>query len=422
MIVKKVVNSNIIMITLLAKICIKNYKEYKDDRVRRAFGVLCGAVGIVLNILLFACKFLAGRLSGSIAITADAFNNLSDAGSSLITMVGFKMAGHKPDPDHPFGHGRIEYISGLLVSVIIIIMAYELMEDSVVKIIHPEATEFSPLIVLILIISILTKLYMSFYNRRVGRRIDSAAMRATATDSLSDTIATSVVLIATLVSHFWGIKIDGYCGAAVSLFVFWAGLSAAKDTVGPLLGQAPEPEFVERIEELVLSHKEQGVVGIHDLVVHDYGPGRVMISLHAEVPSNGNINELHDTIDLIEHELATELECQAVIHMDPIEVNDERTNRLKVIVGSIIDTMNSAYLERLKSNRRVKNPEDRYKPITFHDFRMVEGPTHTNLIFDVVLPFDFDMTDEAVVKHISLELGRVNPNYYAVIDIDKAYA
>lgn len=410
------------MVTLLAKICIKNYNDFKDDKVRRAFGVLCGGVGIFLNILLFAGKFLAGQLSGSIAITADAFNNLSDAGSSLITMVGFKMAGHKPDPDHPFGHGRIEYISGLLVSVIIIVMAYELMKDSVLKIIHPEATEFSPLILGILLASILVKIYMSFYNRSVGNKIDSAAMRATATDSLSDTIATSVVLLSTLVAHFTGLNIDGYCGVVVSFFVFWAGLSAAKDTVGPLLGQAPDEEFVAKIEEIVMAHSEQGIHGIHDLVVHDYGPGRVMISLHAEVPSNGDIMELHDEIDLIEHELATKLDCQAVIHMDPIQVNDERTNRLKVIVSSVIDAMNSAYFERLKSNKKVKNPDDKFRKVTFHDFRIVEGPTHTNLIFDVALPFDFDMTDEEVVNHIELEIRKINPTYYVVIDVDKAYS
>lgn len=410
------------MITLLSKLFIKNSKEYKDAKVRKAYGILCGAVGIFLNLCLFAFKFIAGNLSGSIAITADAFNNLSDAGSSLITLVGFKMAGQKPDPDHPFGHGRIEYLSGLMVSVIIIIMAYELLKDSVLKVIHPEATEFSVLIIVILICSILVKCYMAFYNKSVGKRIDSTAMSATATDSLSDTIATFVVLIGTIVTYKTGIMIDGYCGIIVSLFVFFAGIGAIKDTVGPLLGAAPDEELVSQIEQIVLSpeHMELGILGIHDLIVHDYGPGRLMISLHAEVPSNGSIMELHDLIDNIEHDLQTELNCQATIHMDPVLVDDEETNRMKAIVDSIIAAMNASYKDRIEKSKN-KNKR-KYKEITFHDFRIVKGPTHTNLIFDIVLPFDFDMDDDAVSDYIQLEVRKTNPSYFCVIDIDKAYA
>ena len=410
------------MITLLSKLIIKNNKDFKDAKVRKAYGVLCGAVGIFLNLCLFAFKFIAGSISGSIAITADAFNNLSDAGSSLITLVGFKMAGHKPDPDHPFGHGRIEYLSGLMVSVIIIIMAYELMKDSIIKIIHPESTEFSPLILVILIASILVKCYMAHYNKSVGKKIDSSAMCATATDSLSDTIATFVVLIGSVVAHKTGIMIDGYCGVIVSLFVCFAGIGAIKDTVGPLLGQAPDEDFVNQIEEIVMSpeHRELGILGIHDLIVHDYGPGRLMISLHAEVPSNGSIMDLHDLVDNIEHDLQTELNCHATIHMDPVLVDDEETNRMKAILDSIIETMNTAYKDRIESAKGKS--KRKYKPITFHDFRIVKGPTHTNLIFDVVLPFDFDMNDDEVTFTIQFEVRKTNPSYFCVIEVDKAYA
>lgn len=408
------------MVTLLSKLIIKNNKEYKDSAVRKAYGVLCGAVGIFLNLCLFAFKFIAGSISGSIAITADAFNNLSDAGSSLITLVGFKMAGHKPDPDHPFGHGRIEYLSGLMVSVIIIIMAYELMKDSIIKIIHPESTEFSVIVVVILVASILVKCYMALYNKSIGGKIDSAAMKATATDSLSDTIATFVVLIGTFVTHFTGIMIDGYCGVIVSLFICFAGIGAIKDTVGPLLGQSPDEEFVAEITKIVMSpeHVELGILGIHDLIVHDYGPGRVMITLHAEVPSNGSIMDLHDLIDNIEHDLQTELNCQATIHMDPVLVDDEETNRMKAIVDSIIESVNSSYKERIESSKSKR----KFRNVTFHDFRIVKGPTHTNLIFDIVLPFDFDMTDDEIVDLIQLEVRKTNPSYFCVIDVDKAYA
>lgn len=387
------------MVGLLSKIFIKDYTNTSDSTVRQAYGMLCGFVGICFNILLFIGKFMAGTLSHSIAITADAFNNLSDAASSVITLIGFKMAGQKPDSDHPFGHGRIEYISGLLVSVMILFMAYELLKSSVNKILHPEELSFSPLIVAILIISILVKFYMCFYNRMIGHKINSAAMMATATDSLSDTLSTTVVLIATIVSHFSGVAIDGYCGVLVGLFICFAGINAAKDTISPLLGQAPEPEFVQKINDIVMSH--EGVMGIHDLIVHNYGPGRVLISLHAEVPADGDILTMHDMIDLIEHELRDTLHCNAVIHMDPICTNDEETNHLKTMVGG--------YLEEIDST------------ITMHDFRIVQGPTHTNVIFDVVVPYRFRMTDAELVQAITVKIQAENPNYFAVIEVDKKY-
>lgn len=266
-----------------------------ENVTRQIYGTLCSVVGIVLNVVLFAGKYFAGVISGSIAITADAFNNLSDAGSSFITLIGFRLAGKKPDVDHPFGHGRFEYISGFVVSVAILLMGFELGRTSISKIISSEAIDTSIAAIVILIASILVKLYMVVYNRRIGEKIKSAAMKATATDSLSDVLATTFVLVSVLVMKITDINIDGYSGIVVALFILFAGYSAAKETIDPLLGKTPEPEFVQAIRDIVLDHKD--VVGIHDMVVHDYGPGRVMVSLHAEVPGNGDIFELHETID-----------------------------------------------------------------------------------------------------------------------------
>lgn len=392
------------MISLLARLWIRDRQDVKDPRVRQAYGVLCGGVGIFLNICLFAGKFVAGLLSGSIAVTADAFNNLSDAGSSVITLVGFRMAGAKPDSDHPFGHGRIEYLSGFLVAVVILIMAFELLKSSVDKILHPEPVDASVMVMVILLISILVKIYMCIYNRSVAKKIDSAAMAATAMDSLSDSVSTTVVLITTLIAYFTHVQIDGCCGVIVALFVGMTGFQAAKETIDPLLGQPPEPEFVERVESIVMSYQDQGVLGTHDLVVHNYGPGRVMLSVHVEVPAEGDILELHDVIDNIEHRLARELNCSAVIHMDPVSVDDERTNELKEKVSAIITEMNMA--------------------LHFHDFRIVEGPTHTNVIFDIVVPYDVREEDAGIVKRLQHEIGKLSTKdmeYFAVIDVDREY-
>ena len=385
------------MVSLLARFFIKNQNDAKDPAARQAYGILCGAVGIFLNLCLFAGKFLAGTLSNSIAITADAFNNLSDAGSSIITLIGFKMAGQKPDPSHPFGHGRIEYISGLLVSVIILLMGAELLKSSVSKILRPEEMVFSPVVLGILLCSILVKCYMFLYNRKLGKRLDSAAMLATATDSLSDMLATSVVLAATLIGHFTSLTIDGWCGVLVGLFICYAGFGAAKDTISPLLGQAPDKEFVRQINDIVMSYSD--VLGIHDLIVHNYGPGRVLISLHAEVPADGELLALHDTIDTIEHELRNTLHCHAVIHMDPVCTGDEQTMRLKALVTGYLTEISSA--------------------VSMHDFRIVAGPTHTNLIFDVAVPYDFPLPDNELSEKIKARIRQDNPSYFAVIDIDK---
>lgn len=385
------------MITLLSKLLIKNNQDYSAPTVRLKYGMLCGAVGILFNILLFTGKLLAGTLTGSIGITADAFNNLSDAGSSAITLVGFRLSDAKADKEHPFGHGRFEYIAGLIVSMAILLMGFELAKTSIEKIIHPEAVTFSFLAMGVLIASILTKLYMFFYNRGIGKKIDSAAMRATALDSFSDVTATSVVLLSMLIGKWTSWKIDGYAGLLVALFIGYTGVRAAQETISPLLGQSPTKEFVDQIEHIVL--EQEGVIGVHDLVVHDYGPGRRMISLHAEVPADGNMILLHDTVDNLEKHLRKECGCETVIHMDPVETNNKETNRLRAETLSILAELD----ERL----------------TLHDFRVVPGMTHTNLVFDVVVPFDFPMTDEAVKRAISERVHALEGTCYAVIDIDK---
>ena len=389
------------MITLLSKIFIKNRKEYHDPAVRRSYGVLCGGFGIFLNILLFAAKFIAGTIASSVSVVADAFNNLSDAGSSIVSLIGFKLSGQKPDPEHPYGHGRLEYISGLIIAMIIILMGFELMLSSVKKIITPEAVEFSWLSIGILIASILVKAYMFFYNRSIAKKIDSVTMKATAQDSLTDCIATFAALAAIIAGRIWNVKIDGWCGALVSLFVLYSGFSAAKDTISPLLGQPPEKELVDDIESTVMAHDQ--ILGIHDLMVHDYGPGRMMMSLHAEVPSDGSVLELHDLIDNIERELKEKFHCEAVVHMDPIETHDQKTAELK---------------EKTEKILKEIDPE-----IKMHDFRIVTGPTHTNVIFDAVVPFNYKLSDSELKRRISDSIKEnCGENFFAVVNIDKAYA
>lgn len=386
------------LIRFLAKKLIPNWERTEDPVVRRCYGVLCGVVGICLNVLLFLGKFLAGVLSGSIAITADAFNNLSDAGSSIVTLLGFKLAAQEPDRDHPFGHGRMEYVSGLVVAMLILLMGMELLKSSIGKIVHPEEVSFSFLAVGILAASIVVKAYMSRYNRAVGERIDSTAMLATATDSRSDVLATTAVLASMVIGHITHLPVDGWCGLVVAALILKGGFDAAVDTVSPLLGQAPAPELVRAVEDLVLSHRE--IIGLHDLVVHDYGPGRLMITLHAEVPADGDMLELHDVVDTVERELAARMHCVATIHMDPVVI-DETTTELRHQVAAVVQTVDPR--------------------ITIHDFRIVPGPTHTNLVFDAIVPFDLPM-EEKEVERVIRDLVRQMPgSYYAVVHIETSY-
>ncbi len=387
------------MITFLAKIFIKDNQNHADPCVRRAYGMLCGICGIVLNVLLFAFKYLAAVLSGSISIIADAFNNLSDAASSFITLIGFKFAGAAPDKDHPFGHGRIEYISGFAVSMLILLMAFELGKSSIEKIMNPEPIEVSAVTVIILLTAIAVKLYMFVYNRRIGSKINSPAMHATASDSLGDSVATAVVLLAALISHFFNVNIDGWCGVLVALFILYAGINAAKETLSPLLGQKPDPEFVEQIKETVMTHEE--IIGIHDLVIHDYGPGRCMISLHGEVNGSSDIYELHDVIDRIEVELNEKFSCEAVIHMDPIAADNELLSQMRTEVSALVHEIDEV--------------------LTIHDFRMVAGPTHTNLIFDVVVPPKYPVPHKELIFLIKTAVSAKWENHFCIIKVDTSY-
>lgn len=387
------------MIELLARIFIKERGEGSPE-ARRAYGVLSGAVGIFLNVLLFAGKLFVGTLTGSIAVSADAFNNLSDAGSSLITMAGFRLAGKKPDREHPYGHGRIEYISGLIVSMAIVLMGFELAKSSIGGIIHPEPVELSPVALIILIASILVKLYIAFYNRRLGKRFDSGAMLATSTDSLCDMISTAAVLVSLLVSRFAGLNIDGWVGLLVALFILYSGVTSAKEMVETLLGTPPSEELVSSIESIVMAHKPVAL-GIHDLTVHDYGPGRLMISLHVEVPGDMDIFAAHDEIDNIEAELNEKLRCEATIHMDPLDTHDPRIDSLRSLAAAKAAAVDSR--------------------VTIHDLRIVTGTTHTNLVFDAVIPHDVPLTDAEIRAAITDGIREEYPTFNCVIKIDRPY-
>lgn len=388
------------MIKLLAKIFIKDSQNTADSKVRVAYGYLCGAVGIALNILLFAGKIIAGTISGSVAVTADAFNNLSDAGSSIISLIGFRLASQKPDPHHPFGHGRFEYIASLIISIIIVLMGFELGKSSFEKIVAPQAVEYSAVTFAVLGVSVLVKLYMFFYNNSVGKKIDSATMRATAMDSISDAVSTGAVLISAVIAMFTNLALDGWMGLVVAVFIMVTGFKSAKETIDSLLGTPPSPEFVKQIEDMALQYDD--IIGVHDMIVHNYGPGRTFVSLHAEVPSDGDIVAIHDTVDNAEREIAKELGCLVTIHMDPVDVHDEHTAQLRENVSEIIKQI---------------NPD-----ITFHDFRVVSGPTHTNLIFDIVSPMDCGLSDQELADTIADKIHQCNESYFAVINVDKDFA
>ena len=383
----------------LVRLFIKDCDNVTDPAVRERYGILSGAVGIVLNLLLSAGKLFAGLMTGSISITADAFNNLSDAGSSVVTLVGFKLAGQKADDGHPFGHGRMEYLAGLLVSLMILLVGVELGRSSIGKILRPEAVDFSLVSTGILAASILVKLWMGQFNRGLGRKIGSAAMAATAADSISDAVATAAVLAGTLVNRFAHVNIDGWVGLAVAVFILRSGWGAAKDTINPLLGESPDPELVKQLRDLVLSHPQ--VVGMHDLIIHDYGPGRRLCSFHAEVPQDADILDAHDAIDHIEREIKEKFGIETTVHMDPIATADEKVNQLRRQVADLA---------------RVVEPE-----MTIHDFRVVRGPTHTNVIFDAVVPHKCRLTDEEVLQRLRRAVSALDPAYQAVIQIDRAY-
>lgn len=387
------------MTNFLIKHFIPNASDVKSPAVRQRYGVVSGVVGILCNALLCTAKIAAGLLTGAVSIVADGINNLSDGGSCVVSLLGFKMAGKPADDKHPFGHGRIEYVAGLIVSFIIVLMGVELAKTSLDKIFHPEEISFSWITPAVLGISILVKLWMCFFNRKMGDKIDSAVLRATAMDSLSDVAATSAVLAGFVIGYWARVNLDGYLGVLVALFILYTGVSTAKGTLDLLLGEAPDPEFVKQIQQEVLSYPE--IIGVHDLIVHNYGSGHSVVSLHAEVPCDVDILKIHDTIDNAERNLKKKFDCEVVIHMDPIITDDKETNEIHQKLSSIV---------RLLDSR-----------VTIHDFRMVKGPTHTNLIFDIVVPHQFRLTDDQVVESLRQAVKALDARYEIVVNVDKAY-
>lgn len=386
------------MTNLLISLFIKNKEHVEDSNVRNAYGKMAGIVGIMCNLFLFAGKFFAGVITGAISITADAFNNLSDAASSIITLVGFDMAGKPADKDHPFGHGRMEYVSGLVVSLLILMMGVELFKSSVEKVLHPEVISEQWISYMILVVSIFVKFWMYMFNRSIGWKIHSETMKATASDSLNDCVSTAAVFGGMLIFHYFHLNVDGVVGIVVACFVLWGGYESVRDTLNPLLGQSPDPELVTKIKEMVLRHEM--VIGVHDIVVHDYGPGRRIVSLHAEVPATENIMEVHDVMDHIEMRLMEEYHCEATIHMDPVVTNDEEVTETKKEVQDLV---------------KGYDPD-----LSIHDFRMVKGPTHTNVIFDLLIPYGKKYQQEKVVEDIKKKVKEEMPgNHYAVIRVDR---
>ncbi len=378
-------------------------KDYKNTAARYKYGILGGAIGIFLNLLLFSLKLMAGIISSSIAIIADGFNNLSDAGSSIVVLLGFKMAGKPADIDHPFGHGRAEYLTGLVISIIIIFMGLELLRGSFKKILSPEAINLDTLSLIILVFAILIKLWMFFFYLNLSKRISSSAMKTAALDSRNDVIATGIVLFGVILSHAYNLNLDGYLGILVALFIFYSGIASAKENISPLLGQAPDKELVEKIQAMVLAHPE--ISGIHDLIIHNYGPGQSIISLHAEVPGDADFIEIHDTIDMIEMQLKESFYCEATIHMDPIFPDDEYTNSLK-------SSIYSAIIGQFAT-------EPFAGEFSIHDFRLIKGPTHTNIIFDLVAPFDCPLCEAELIELVNTIIKELDESYFGIIRIDR---
>lgn len=388
------------MTELLVKIFIKDRDNISSPQVRGKYGILSGCVGIAVNVLLFVAKFLVGTVTNSIAITADAVNNLSDAGSCAVTVFGFHMSGKPADEEHPFGHGRIEYITAMVVSFIVLFMGFELGSQSIDKIRNPEDVTFSLVGAIVIGMSIFGKLWLALFNRKLGKKIDSPAMSAVVADSLSDIAATSVTLIALILSNFFpSLHIDGWLGIIVACFVLKAGYGIFKETLGALIGEPPTKETVTDIEEKIMSYEH--VTGIHDLILHNYGPGRFFGSVHVEMPSDIDVLISHDIIDNIERDIYNETGIQLVIHYDPLEVDNERVKELRNVVSAIV--------------RRLD------EKLTIHDFRVVDGPSHTNLIFDVVVPHKFPMSSDDLMAEISSEIYKINPRFFTVMNIEHSF-
>lgn len=384
---------------LLVRLFIKNYDDTKNPAVREKYGYLGSVTGIIVNIILALAKYLIGTVTHSIAITADAINNFSDSVSCVITLISFKMANIKPDKEHPFGHGRIEYVAALIVGFFVELMGYELIKSSIEKIKNPEAVVFSVPAVIVLVISIGGKLWLALFNRYLGKKIESAAMSAVFTDCIGDITATTVTLIALILSLFTDLPIDGYMGILVSVFILYAGFGILKESIGIILGRPPSKELVDELVAYIMSHDE--ILGIHDLVIHSYGETRIFASVHTEIAADGDMLQAHDTIDTIEKGVMEEFGIELVIHMDPIVTNNEKVEKHFQIL-----------------HKAIKELDD---TLDIHDFRVVEGHTHTNLIFDVVIPHRYKYTDKELKAEITRRLQAINPEYCLVITVDNCY-
>ncbi len=387
------------MSKLLVRLFIKNYQETKNPTVREKYGYLGSVTGIFVNIILAIAKYFIGVITNSIAITADAVNNFSDSVSCIITLISFKMANMKPDKEHPFGHGRIEYVAALIVGFLVELMGYELIKSSIGKIKNPEEVVFSVPAVIVLLLSIGGKLWLAIFNKYLGKQIDSAAMQAVATDSIGDITATSVTLVALILSLFTDLPIDGYMGIIVSLFILYAGFNILKESIGILLGTPPSKELVDELIEFIMSHDE--ILGIHDLVVHSYGATRIFASVHTEIAADGDLLSAHDTIDTIEKLVKEKFGIELVIHMDPIVTNDEKVEKYFQLV-----------------HKTVKEIDE---TLGIHDFRVVEGPVHTNFIFDVVMPHKFRLTENELIAEIKDRVHTANENFCLVVTVDNCY-
>jgi len=382
--------------SFLLKLFVKDCKNTKDLKVRESYGTLGSVFCVVCNIILFIIKFTLGTLSGAVSILADAFNNLADIGTSVVTLLGFKLSRKPADPDHPFGHGRMEYISAFIVAVLIILVGAELLQTSIGKIFSPQELTLSIWVIIGLVASIIIKLYMGFFSKKLGKAIDSGALKASAQDSLNDCISTSCILITMLICHFTNLNIDPYMGILVAIFILKAGIDTVKDTVSPLLGEPPSKELIDTIKKIIFKNEE--FKGIHDLIVHNYGPGRIFASVHVEVPETINIVYCHELIDACELEIKNTLGIEFVIHMDPLQVDDNEVMKLREQVQT-----------------KVKEIDER---LTIHDFRVCEGENRTNLVFDTVIPTDFKMSGKELKEKISEKVREIDKKYWCVIEID----
>ncbi|MGN0711354.1 MAG: cation diffusion facilitator family transporter [Anaerovoracaceae bacterium] len=387
------------MTNFLFKTFIKDYENTGDPAVRERYGNFAGIVGIISNVFLCTIKILIGFIANSIAIIADGFNNLADASSSVITLVGFRLAAIPEDEEHPYGHARIEYLTGLLVSAIIIVLGFQLLKTSFVKILNPEPSDFSMLTLAVLVLAILIKVWQALFYVAAGKRINSVALTATGADSRNDVIATTAVLISAVIGKFTDLQLDGIMGCVVALFIIWSGIQLVRETSSPLLGEAPDPELVDSILKGAAEH--EGVIGTHDLMVHNYGPGRIFASIHIEIDADSDIMESHDMIDNIERELSRDLKIHLVVHMDPVKLNDPLVNDMRKILGDTIAPIEGVY--------------------GLHDLRVVPGPTHTNIIFDVVMSPECKVSQDEIKDILTERVKRENENYYLVITFDMAY-